>query len=214
MYAGGDFARVGPQPQCHLAGLGDLTTGTLLVRFDAESESTGVLLRWQFANGLSALAVAVERAGHERGPWTPLALQPHDEGEVTVALDPTAVAGHAYWYRLVVTLPGGASQAFGPIQAILPGAITTSGLTRLAPNPASGRVNIEYAVAQGEPVRLSLLDVAGRELEVLVAGDAAPGRYTLAWDARHARVPWASGVYFLRWESPGLRTTRRLILAR
>ena len=190
--------------------MGDVSTGTLLARFDAEVRSEGVLLRWQF--GTSVRSVSVERAEHETGPWVTPQLERRDEGQLAEALDLSVEPGHTYWYRPSVTLADGSTAFFGPIQAELPGRILASGLTRLAPNPSSGATRIDYAVAQREKVRLSVLDVAGREVEVLTEGSMAPGRYTAVWDGRRGQDRLPAGLYFLRWESPGRTSQKRLVL--
>ena len=212
VYAGGEFSAMGDQPQSGIASMGDNTTGTLLVRFDAEVGDDGVLLRWQF--GTPVRSVCVERAGSESGPWTPLSLERRDEGEVAEALDRSADPGHTYWYRLGVILGDGAAAIFGPVRAELPGRIAASGLTLIAPNPSSGQTRIDFVVAQREQVRLSVVDVAGRELEVIAEGVRAPGRYSALWDGRQGAASLPPGVYFLRWESPGRLLQKRVVLFR
>jgi hypothetical protein len=212
VYAAGEFLAIGGQPQSGIAAMGDNTTGTLLVRFDAEVGNDGVLLRWQF--GAPFHSVSIERAERESGPWTTPALERRDDGEVCAALDRSAEPGHTYWYRLNAVMDDGSKLVFGPIQAELLGGILASGLTRLSPNPTSGATRIEYAVSQQEKVRLSVLDVAGRVMEVLVEGSLPPGRYSARWDGRRGRTSLAPGLYFLRWESPGRMMTERIVMIR
>jgi trimeric autotransporter adhesin len=212
VYAGGSFTSIGGQPQSYFAAVGDLTTGTLLARFDAEVQTEGVLLRWQFGDPVRV--VQVERAERETGPWTSPSLERRDEGELTLALDRSAEAGSTYWYRLSVSLGDGTQTTVGPIRAELPARIVVSGLTCLAPNPSSGTTRIEYVVAQREKMRLSVVDVAGRELEVLVEGSPEPGRYTVVWDGHRGRAPLPAGLYFLRWQSTGRAMQQRIMLIR
>jgi hypothetical protein len=214
VYAGGYFTSMGGRPQTYLARMGDNSTGTLLARFDAEVQTEGVLLRWSLTSTLPASEVAVERADHESGPWTRLSLERRDEGELRLALDRSAEPGRSYWYRLSVTAGEGTQTTFGPIQAQLPGRILASGLARLAPNPSPGTTRIEYVVARREKVRLSVVDIAGREIEVLAEGSVEPGRYTAVWDGHRGGAPLPPGLYFLRWESPGRAMQKRLVLAR
>ncbi|HVP14233.1 MAG TPA: hypothetical protein VMS88_01740, partial [Terriglobales bacterium] len=212
VYAGGNFTAMGGQAQSGIAAVGDISTGTLLTRFDAEVESDGVLLRWEFSRPVHS--VTVERAENESGPWNLLALEERNEEGMTVALDRTTLAGKSYWYQLLAQFNDGTQITFGPVRAEVPAPILASGLTRLSPNPCRGATRIEYAVAHCEKVRLLVLDVAGREIEVLVNGDMAPGRYSALWDGRRGRTPLASGLYFLRWESPGRLMTKRVALVR
>jgi hypothetical protein len=208
VYAGGEFSAIGGQPQPGIAGMGDNTTGTLLARFDAELVSEGVLLRWQFS--LPVRSVIVERAEHESGPWSIPPVERRDEEGMTVALDRSAGAGRSYWYQLLARFDDGTQMTFGPVRADVPAAIAVSGLTRLAPNPATTTARVDYVVAQREPVRLSVLDVAGREIEVLAKATMEPGHYSVLWSGRRVRLP--AGIYFVRFESPGRSQQKRLVL--
>ena len=212
IYVGGLFGSICGQPQSFLARMQDSPTGTLLARFDAEVKSEGVLLQWQIQS--TVRAVAVERSETETEPWTRPLVEVSEQGEATQALDRTAEPGHSYWYRLVATLADGSIAEFGPIQARVPRSITTSGIVRVAPNPTKGLTHIDYQVVRREPVRVSVVDVAGREAQVLFDGDLAPGRYSAVWDGagRHGRLP--GGVYFIRWQSPSRVMQRRLVLMR
>jgi len=79
------------------------------------------------------------------------------------------------------------------------------------PNPASASARLGYTVARAAPVRISIRNVAGREVRRLVDRVAAPGPAEVAWDGltdRGATVP--PGIYFVVLESEGLTLTRRL----
>lgn len=75
-----------------------------------------------------------------------------------------------------------------------------SGIFSVAPNPFGVSTRIEFAVPPGGAVvRLSLHDVAGREIAVLREGAAQAGRNEAGWDGRDSRgrrLP--SGVYFVK----------------
>ena len=212
VYVGGQFGSMCGEPQAFLARMPDSPTGTLLARFDAEVTSEGVLLQWQFQ--ASVRAVSVERGGSESGPWAVPPVEMTGRGEVTAALDRTAEAGHSYWYRLVATMGDGSFAEFGPIEAQLPESITRSGIVRVAPNPTSKVTHVDYEVVQREPVRISIVDVAGREAVVLFQGEPAAGRYSAVWDGagQHGNLP--AGLYFIRWKSPSRSMQRRLVVVR
>ena len=64
------------------------------------------------------------------------------------------------------------------------------------------------------PVRLRVADVAGRVVAVLAEGRAEPGRHSVEWEgASHGR-PLGAGLYFVRWESPGVIEQKRLVVIR
>ena len=68
------------------------------------------------------------------------------------------------------------------------------------PNPFSDAVAIEFALARGTGVYLDVIDVTGRRVRSLLAGEQLPaGRHSISWDAtdRHGRSV-SSGFYIYR----------------
>ncbi len=85
------------------------------------------------------------------------------------------------------------------------------------PNPFNPETVIRYhlpAELSGESgfisVRLSVFDVLGREVAVLVDGEKAGGRYEERWNA--SSMP--SGIYFARLVAGSFQETRRMLLVR
>ena len=80
------------------------------------------------------------------------------------------------------------------------------------PNPTQAGTEIAFEVpASGGRVRLSIFDVAGRRVAVLVDDELSGGRHTARWDGRDqhgARA--ATGLYFYRLEAPGLTLVHKL----
>ena len=90
----------------------------------------------------------------------------------------------------------------GPATEFAPGAIS--------PNPVHHFGRIHYALPRSARVRLTVVDIQGREVSVLADGVLGAGRHEARWDgAAHA-----AGVYFVRFEGGGKRFMRRLVLAR
>lgn len=59
-----------------------------------------------------------------------------------------------------------------------------------APNPFNPRTTIQYGVATRGPARLSVYDVSGRCVRVLLdVRDLAPGVYRAIWDGRDDQGP-------------------------
>jgi hypothetical protein len=91
------------------------------------------------------------------------------------------------------------------------------GPTRIdfAPGPLRGPSDIAFALATAGHVRLSVHDVRGRRVAMLVDRDLAVGRHVLRWDLVDGRrQPLASGVYFLQLEAPDKRENRKLVVVR
>jgi hypothetical protein len=121
----------------------------------------------------------------------------------TLAL-PTARATATGPARFVVTVePRGATAGeHGPQTALALGAPQ--------PNPASESATVGYALPEAGLVRLSVVDLLGREVAVLDAGDRAAGPHTARLDAHHL----APGVYVVRLATAGRVLTRRVVVAR
>ncbi len=83
-------------------------------------------------------------------------------------------------------------------------------LVRIEPNPFTGATRVSYQVPQAGRVRISASDIAGRTVATLFDAEVKAGRLELTW--RPEKL--ASGVYFLRFDSPDALTTERVILGR
>ncbi|GAB4406869.1 MAG: hypothetical protein OHK0039_08900 [Bacteroidia bacterium] len=80
------------------------------------------------------------------------------------------------------------------------------------PNPSDETVSLEWMQASAQPVRLSIHDLAGRELAVVADEAALPGLQSFTWDGRTAAgQPVAAGVYLARLQAGGRVFTLRLL---
>ena len=83
------------------------------------------------------------------------------------------------------------------------------------PNPFNPSTAIRYTLAEAGTLRLSVVDVAGRQVRALRQGWAEPGEHLAHWDGRDdAGRALLSGVYLLRLEAAGGMQARKLVLAR
>ncbi|HPF36464.1 MAG TPA: FlgD immunoglobulin-like domain containing protein, partial [Candidatus Krumholzibacteria bacterium] len=79
-----------------------------------------------------------------------------------------------------------------------------------SPNPFNPRTTLRYALAQAGPVRLTVSDMRGRRLAVLVDGVRPAGEHAVVWDGRDAAGrALGSGAYVGVFEAEGRRETRR-----
>jgi hypothetical protein len=82
--------------------------------------------------------------------------------------------------------------------------VTRFSLSPVAPNPAlGGPVRLEWALPREAAVRVTVLDVRGRELAVVAQGVQPAGWRSAAWR------PPAPGLYFLRLQAPGRTLVQR-----
>ncbi|MGD8396319.1 MAG: C25 family cysteine peptidase, partial [Candidatus Eiseniibacteriota bacterium] len=91
-----------------------------------------------------------------------------------------------------------------------------NGIVGISPNPFNPRTSIVYRVGAPVPVELALYDVQGRLVRSLVDGAVVEaGEHTLVFDGRGAAgAPLASGIYFLRFETPEIMQVRQLTLVK
>jgi hypothetical protein len=192
----------------------DLATGTLLSLFEANVVDEGVELRWQMGTPGLFRGATIERAEAALGPWAPLGLEARDEGGFMVVLDRGVAPGRTYYYRLCATTASGERMTFGPLTATMDIPIREFSLAPVAPNPNSGLVRIEYTVPRESWLRLSVLDLQGREVAVLTDGRCSSGRYQATWNAQTSWGRAPAGVYFLRFWTEGRTMMRRMVLMR
>lgn len=83
-------------------------------------------------------------------------------------------------------------------------------LTSIAPNPSNGETSIEYAAPRESSVRLSISDIQGRTVAVLLTGFVGPGRHRVTWTGRIWDSLAPAGLYFVCFDTPGRRMVGRL----
>ena len=81
------------------------------------------------------------------------------------------------------------------------------------PNPFNPTTRIDFTLPRSERVRLTVYDVTGRTVAVLVDAVRSAGRHAVTWNGRDAAGrPVASGVYLYRLEAGDVTATRRMVL--
>ena len=81
------------------------------------------------------------------------------------------------------------------------------------PNPFAASTSIRFALPREAEVRLDVLDVGGRQVRELLAGERRePGNQSVEWDGRTQRGERAaSGIYFVRLRAGREQLTRRVV---
>ncbi|PAP77920.1 choice-of-anchor B family protein [Rubrivirga marina] len=90
------------------------------------------------------------------------------------------------------------------------GAVGALEVTAVAPNPSSSTARVAFAVPTGGRARVSVVDVRGREVAVLVDGVVAAGRHEAVLES----AGLAAGVYLVRVEAGGRVATRQAAVVR
>ncbi len=81
-------------------------------------------------------------------------------------------------------------------------------LSQNYPNPFNPVTNIEFAVPRSSFVKLSVMNILGQQVELLVNQQLSPGNYVTDWDAS----AFPSGIYFYKLQAEGYVNTKRMIL--
>lgn len=85
---------------------------------------------------------------------------------------------------------------------------TTFEIQRNYPNPFNPQTSIEYGVAEAGQVTLSVYDLRGRMVEVLVDGILEAGWHSATWDATH----YPSGLYMTVLQAGSNRAVHKMTL--
>jgi hypothetical protein len=81
---------------------------------------------------------------------------------------------------------------------------------RVRPSPVRGRARVDVTVERASSLRVSILDLQGREVRILRDGDVAAGKHEIILDA--AALP--AGGYFLLFRSPDGMQLRKFTVLR
>jgi hypothetical protein len=84
----------------------------------------------------------------------------------------------------------------------------TAQLNQNYPNPFNPTTTIQYTLGSSEQVRLSVYDMLGREVAVIVNDLKSAGDHTATWDASK----FSSGIYIYSLQTESSRMTRKMTL--
>jgi hypothetical protein len=83
------------------------------------------------------------------------------------------------------------------------------------PNPFNPKTELRFSMDDDGPVRLSIYDILGREIAVLVDGHMDAGTHKVVWEGKDARgKSVSSGVYFAKFRALGQSSTQKLVLSK
>ncbi len=191
--------------------IGGVVVATRLALVSADARPDRVVLRWFSAEG-GAVAANVYRSG-DGASWTLLASIVSDGTGLLRYEDREVAAGRRYGYRLGVARPEG--EEFTETTWVEIPTDLALALDGPWPQPAASVALLRITLPRASPVRLVMLDVAGREVAKLLDGPLDPGQHTMRWEFRAAaRAPLRDGVYFATLEVEGRRLSRRVVIVR
>jgi len=181
-----------------LVGTGPVPVLVSLASADASPER--VTVTWHLAGG-SPLATVERSTG---GAWSALGTRTPDGTGAVVYEDRDVTPGARYGYRLVLTLDG-VPRAYGETWVEVPTSAAFA-LRGPVPNPAARELVVSFALPDGTPAVLELLDVQGRRLARHEVGSLGAGRHLVNLGGTGGLDP---GIYLVR-----LTQGTRLLTAR
>ena len=189
----------------------------ILLTTDSVATGSPLTLRW--ANGLYETPYTYDLMVARDTAFTDLLLNLSDLTESIHELDPIQHGEVLYWRARSSNLMGTGEWArharvvgidgYGVWTDRL-GSIESFTLHVPYPNPARESAIISYGISGTEDVRISVFDVLGREVAVLVEGVRTPGHHTASLETD--RLP--AGMYFVRMEQGAHVRTRSLVVVR
>lgn len=107
--------------------------------------------------------------------------------------------------QLIYTTNGGGPVGIQPISNQVPSGFS---LAQNYPNPFNPNTKIQFSISKSVFTKLTIYDISGRVMAILVNEDLKPGIYEIDWNASHR----ASGVYYYKLEADSYTETRRMVL--
>lgn len=166
-------------------------------------------IHWKTESEMGTLGFHVLRADRESGPFYLLttALIPGignaSSGSEYVFLDKNVDSGKSYWYQIEELEENGNRTIVGTVQADLQSVVAVPLEARMFsnyPNPFNPSTVIHFEVSSEEAksdLSLSIHDMLGRKIRILIEGVQKPGEHKAIWDGRDSSGRDAeSGLYF------------------
>ena len=186
---------------------------------EAVGIAQSVLLRWSAADNANVAGVdlLLSRTG-AGGAYEILAAGAPNTGtyEWTATGPPTTDA----WFAVIARDSLGHAAAdtsdaaftiSGPTAAPA-AAVAEFALAPVTPNPSRGIARLGFELPRACRVRLDVLDVQGRVMQVLLDAECVAGRQAIDWRAAAGRRPARAGVYLVRLTAGGHTILRRCAL--
>jgi fibronectin type 3 domain-containing protein len=191
-------------------------TSITLTHMTATAEDGRVHLSWQVADERDHAGYHIYRSQTADGPFVRLTdvLMTSRADRQYVFIDPGFILNQRYLYRIEAVDIHGKTESFGPvvIRVISPKTFT---LQQNTPNPFNPMTTIQYQLAEQTPVRLTIYNISGQMVRVLVDADQTAGFYTIRWDGRDSRGQTvSSGLYIYRIDAGSFTGVRKMIFVK
>jgi hypothetical protein len=180
-----------------------------LTDFSAASDNHDITLTWKTQSENNNKGFQVERSNNN-SEWYPVNFT-NGAGESTVTrnysyVDKGLAPGH-YYYRLKQLDFDGHTKTSYIVTASIDGKGAVS-LFQNTPNPFSGTSRIRFDLPSAQKVRLSLFDLNGREIKVLIDNTQAAGSHLAPIDA----TGLSRQMYYIRLQTESGTLVRKIVI--
>ncbi|MXX03717.1 MAG: S8 family serine peptidase, partial [Gemmatimonadetes bacterium] len=195
--------------------------------FTAEVGLSGVFLAWTAGLEINLQSYRIERRDYPDGSFEVLtsvpvtrSMDPSQRSNTYSFTDTSAQPGTSYEYRLQPVGRAGLALTAEPVTVRIDHISSLSdGLVAVlypnAPNPFASSTRIRFELSEPVYVTLTIYNLLGRKIRVLVDETHGPGRYAPTWngmDGDGRAVP--SGVYLYRMTAGGIEQNGKMLLLR
>lgn len=188
-----------------------------LASFEAESADGQVMVRWSTASETNNAGFYVLRSASENGPFetvTPNMISGagnSDSENVYEFTDEDVEANKEYFYKLMDVDFNGRQNDNGLV-SILAQPPRTYELGNNYPNPFNPETTLSFQIPERTRIRLSVYDVLGKTVNVLVEKELQAGTHSVQWqgiDKNGRAVP--SGLYYYRLETESFSAVKKML---
>ena len=170
----------------------------------------------------SHITATVTNAGATGAPPTVNSVTYVDPTHVQLDLNTTDATPNepGEKYGVTITNPDGQVATGTMILRVVPAVPVAVGgglaaeltLGPVRPNPSAGPAGVDFTVGRETRVRVTVVDLAGREIATLAEGVRSPGGHRAVWDGNVGPGRAPAGMYFIRCEADGTTLVRRFVM--
>jgi hypothetical protein len=179
----------------------------------AAAKGDGIELTWEEAIDADFKYFSIYRS--ETQGFTPTESDLLANTVEITYIDNTVVAETNYYYVVsAVDFSGNISEFSNEVAAIITdvkmenGTPTDYALNQNYPNPFNPSTAIKFSLPEISDVKLTVYDITGREIAVLVNEQMTAGFYSITWNA----VNLTSGIYIYKLETNNFVDVKKMIL--
>ncbi len=187
-----------------------------LAGFSASLQDGHVVLQWRTNSESANMGFEIHRRESGKTEFEKIGWTPGAGSTATPRLymftDMETEAGKSYFYKLKQIDYNGASEWSEEIELSVP-VPTTISLQQNYPNPFNPTTTIRYQLPQKTKVMLSIFNIEGRLVDVLINGFEQAGEHSVTWNGRdHNGEQMPSGIYFVQLIADNFQQVRRMTL--